>query len=66
MSRVLYLFLPLSELPCLLPRDVEESCQIVILCDRDVLHMLDLFLHLLLLGLIGQPPYTPYESTSSC
>ena len=59
-------FLPLSELPCLLSRDVEESCQIVILCDRDVLHMLDLFLHLLLLGLISQPPYTPYESTSSC
>ena len=66
MSRVLYLFLPLSDLRCLLPRDVEESCQIVILCDRDVLHMLDLFLHLHLLGLIGQPPYTPYESTSSC
>lgn len=66
MSRVLYLFLPLSDLPCLLPRDVEESCQIVILCDRDVLHMLDLFPHLLLLGLIGQPPDTPYESTSSC
>lgn len=59
MSRVLYLFLPLSELSCLLSRDVEESCQIVILCDRDVLH-------LLLIGLIGQPPYTPYESTSSC
>ena len=46
MSRVLHLFLPLSELPCLLSRDVEESCQIVILCDRDVLH-------LLLIGLIG-------------
>jgi hypothetical protein len=58
-SRVLHLFLPLSELSCLLSRDVEESCQIAILCDRDVLH-------LLLIGLIGQPPYTPYESTSSC
>ena len=32
----------------------------------DLLYMLDLFLHLIILGLISQPPYTLYEITSSC
>ena len=38
--------------------------QIVILCDHGVLHMLDLFIRLLILGYICQPPYAPCESTS--